>query len=336
MNLARTLCLFILASCTCLFGHAGESRSTTLAFSDPSKPGTLRIFVNHGDLRIEGVSSDNGTVTIESNVPSQNQGQPRADGLRVVSSASSFTVSEKDNVIQLDYGRDAVPLDNGTSFKIQVPHTTHIVASGSRGGDVVVKAISGDVDIRIMNQTVRLEGLSGGALVESMNGDVTASFSQIAADHPISLLTLNGEISVRLPENARANVRFRTQNGTILTDFDEDTFVTKVQSGPDRDAHLTAAHAQLAEQDARNAEQARKQAQTLAQDAHRRAREAAAGTNSLAPLPPIAIPQVPELPRLPSIPAIVGGKVITGTLNGGGPEIQIATMNGDIIVRKNP
>jgi len=31
---------------------------------------------------------------------------------------------------------------------------------------------------------------------------------------------------------------------------------------------------------------------------------------------------------------MAGGKVVSGTLNGGGSDIQIATMNGDIVVRK--
>jgi len=34
------------------------------------------------------------------------------------------------------------------------------------------------------------------------------------------------------------------------------------------------------------------------------------------------------------LPALSGGKVVSGTLNGGGPEIQIATMNGTITLRK--
>ncbi len=31
---------------------------------------------------------------------------------------------------------------------------------------------------------------------------------------------------------------------------------------------------------------------------------------------------------------MAGGKVINGTLNGGGVDLQVATMNGDIVVRK--
>jgi hypothetical protein len=40
------------------------------------------------------------------------------------------------------------------------------------------------------------------------------------------------------------------------------------------------------------------------------------------------------MPFPPVMPSISGGKVVSGTLNGGGPEIQIATMNGTITLRK--
>jgi hypothetical protein len=50
----------------------------------------------------------------------------------------------------------------------------------------------------------------------------------------------------------------------------------------------------------------------------------ARGAPGRAPIPPIP----------PILPSISGGKVVSGTLNGGGPEIQIATMNGTITLRK--
>jgi hypothetical protein len=34
------------------------------------------------------------------------------------------------------------------------------------------------------------------------------------------------------------------------------------------------------------------------------------------------------------MPTITGGKMVTGTLNGGGPEISVSTMNGDVVLRK--
>ena len=40
------------------------------------------------------------------------------------------------------------------------------------------------------------------------------------------------------------------------------------------------------------------------------------------------------MPPMPPLPPMTGGKIVTGTLNGGGPEIRITTMNGDVTLRK--
>jgi hypothetical protein len=47
----------------------------------------------------------------------------------------------------------------------------------------------------------------------------------------------------------------------------------------------------------------------------------------------MAVPPVPPVPPVPAIPTITGGKLVTGALNGGGPEISVATMNGDVTLR---
>jgi hypothetical protein len=37
---------------------------------------------------------------------------------------------------------------------------------------------------------------------------------------------------------------------------------------------------------------------------------------------------------LPPLPPITGGKLVTGTLNGGGIDIKVSTMNGEITLRQ--
>jgi hypothetical protein len=61
-----------------------------------------------------------------------------------------------------------------------------------------------------------------------------------------------------------------------------------------------------------------------ARDGAQAARDAAdaAGT----PMPPLA--------PTPPLPPMTGGKIVSGTLNGGGPEIRVTTMNGDVTLRK--
>jgi len=69
---------------------------------------------------------------------------------------------------------------------------------------------------------VKLDNISGGALVETMNGEITAHILELRDGKPLSFASMNAsEVALHLPAEAKANIRLRTQNGTILTDFDE-------------------------------------------------------------------------------------------------------------------
>ncbi len=206
-----------------------------------------------------------------------------------------------------------------------------MVVNTAYGGDVEIKNIDGDVEVKNLNGQIRLIGLAGGALIESMNGEIEASFSSLAPEKPLSFTSMNEEILVRLPAKAGASVRFRTQNGSILTDFDEDAFKTKtepmVPSTSRRDHSRTSAEMAEVARTAANA------ARAVAAEVRAAVQESTQGGPGEARVEKSA-PRPPRAPRPPSIPALVGGKVVSGTLNGGGPEIQVATMNGDIVVRK--
>jgi len=205
---------------------------------------------------------------------------------------------------------------------------------------------------------VKLTDLGGGAIVETMNGEITASFAALPDKKPVSFSSMNGEVKLRVPADARANVRFRTHNGAILTDFADDVLKTKSEDlgrtdwGTVAGQHIAMA-AQIGSQVGREvAQMAREAASDVKSavhaaeaEAHDRAEEAkdraadlaekSTGEVPAAPKPPRP-PHAPRPPRPPSIPAIAGGKVVSGTLNGGGIEIQVTTMYGNITLRKQP
>jgi hypothetical protein len=155
---------------------------------------------------------------------------------------------------------------------------------------------------------------------------------------------MNGEVVIRIPADAKANVRLRSQNGSILTDFDEKALVTKTESvarpprkprtaGPKQpdptsndsdfkgDIH-DAVHevVKAGVEVVRQTADAMREASQAAQEAMR---ESAEENGMKSPFPP-----------RPALPPMTGGKIVTGTLNEGGPEIQAATMNGDVTLRK--
>src|SRR5690606_24185431 len=174
--------------------------------------------------------------------------------------------------------------------------------------------------------------ISGGALVETINGEIEAHIAALQAGKPLSFTSMNGEIAIHVPAVAQANVRLRTQNGAILTDFDEKTLVTATENLIGPSSSPTSVHFSedadikivMREAIRAGAEAAREAAQAMreaAQAAREAAAEARAGQDS----------SVPPLPPMPPVPPMTGGKLVSGALNGGGnTEIYAAAMNGDV------
>ncbi len=315
---------------------------THLKFSDPAKPGKLRLRVMWGDITVTG--ADTSDVTIVSNIKNKQQSAaPKAGGLRRLDSETTYTATEKDNVITIELGGDSPDASSGATLSVTTPRNTSVVIENTFGGSVDVKNIEGDADIRSLNGEVTLDQIAGSALVETMNGEIHATFVKVTEGKPLSFTSMNGEVDVRIPADTKANVRLRTQNGAVLTDFDEKALITKTEpvrgrigkrihvsthSGDKSDGFDWHDDIRDAVREATQAGmEAAREAAVAAREAAQAAREGVAearGTPAPAPLPPIP----------PVLPSISGGKVVSGTLNGGGPEIQIATMNGTITLRK--
>lgn len=343
MTTSRLFRSFVLAALLALSFFAAAraaEETTTIAFSDPEKPGTLKINLASGELRIQGADTKEIAVRSEARAT----GRPvRKDGLRVLSSASSYSLAEKDNVVTLN-GTDG--FSRGADFQLTVPRGTSVVVRSSFGGDVQCSGIEGDIEIHSLNGEVTLNDVTGGAVVETTNGEIHASIRTLAVNRPLSFTSMNGEVVLRVPADTKANVRLRTQNGSVLTDFDDTALITKTENTPrpgrNRGGRLLPPEAAEAIRNAaRVAAEVSREAAEAAREGLEAAREAAgrARNDDAADGPGVPVPPLPPTPPLapvppPPLPTITGGKLVTGTLNGGGPEINVATLNGDVTLRK--
>lgn len=323
-----------------LRGLAADSTTASVSFADPSKPCLLKVYVSNGDLTVHpGDSASQVTVTSTAK-PSEDPTQ-RKDGLRVLSASSSgFTLKVEGNVATLDYGRESWPHDGGAKFDIAVPKSTNLEIQNGWGGSVALDRLSGDVAVKALNCGVKGTGLAGGLSVETMNGGIHVAFSALSKEHPISISSMNGAVVVRVPADAKAQVRFRTHNGSILTDFSDAALKTTSQNlGETGWASVVSQNAVVAAHVAGEvgreiAERAREMGEQM-REAARQAAEAqdAGAAKGTQPPIPAAHPRAPMPPLPPNIPAIAGGKVVSGDLNGGGVLLQVTTMNGDITLR---
>ena len=352
MNTSRLLPSSLLATAMVVMlltaARADENETATVKFSDPAKPGTLRVNVANGDIHIRG--ADTAEVSVTTDLKPETPAL-RQDGLRVLTSSSSYSLSEKENVVTLSYGTEGWPT-NGGEFTITVPRSTVLVINSNFGGDVGIAGVTGNIEVKSLNGEVHLDDIDGAALVETMNGEIKATVHALHDGKPLSFTSMNGEVALHLPADAKANIRLRTHNGSILTDFDEKALVTKTESlrvtghrhashavvaGPvtaisgDSSPEVRAAVREAVQAGAQAAHEvavAIKEAAIAARDAERQADRERRDRDDDDDTP------VAPIPPLPPLPPMTGGKIVAGTLNGGGPEIRIATMNGDVTLRK--
>jgi hypothetical protein len=326
--------------------RADES-SSQIAFSDPAKPGTLKIRVWHGEVTVHGGDVKEIIVKSDSQDASPT---PRKDGLRVLSASAGFVLSEKDNVATLDYGADGWT-GGSADFDITVPRSTSITVANSAHGNFECNDIAGDIDVRTMSGDVSLGDISGGALVETMNGEINVHVKALTDGKPLSFTSMHGEISIHLPQDSKANVRFRTHRGVILTNFDDKSLVTKTEVSSrttrivkikvdkdDEPAEPVGAVKAVPAKRADSDSDAGSDWHAEVRDSIRDAAEAAADAAREAAdaLHEGLMEAHAELGgNMPPLPPMTGGKVISGKLNGGGVEIQAATLNGDILLKKS-
>jgi hypothetical protein len=327
-----------------------DETSSQIAFSDPSAPGTLKVRVWHGQVTIHGADVKEISVKSESASASPT---PRKDGMRVLSASAGFVLSEKGNVASLEYGADGWT-GGSADFDITVPRQTSIVVANSAHGDFECSDISGDIDVRTMSGDVKLNEVSGGALVETMNGDVDVVVKSLPASKPLSFTSMHGQITIRVPGTSKANIRFRTHRGVILTNFDDKELATKTEvskraprapkapspdsapavaapASPADTVHIAAVKSSGSEsEDGDWHAEVRDSIREAANEAAIAAREAAEAIHEGLAEFHVQYTGGP----LPPLPPMTGGKVVAGTLNGGGVEIQAATLNGDIILKK--
>jgi hypothetical protein len=137
---------------------------------------------------------------------------------QLTGTTSGLEIEENDNVVEIR----TESWKAATDLVIQVPVATSLEIRSSMDGAVVVEGVSGEIDINNINGPVTLKNVSGNTLVHTMNGDIDVVLARVAADKPLSFSSMSGDIDVTLPADVKANLKMKTDQGEVYTDFDID------------------------------------------------------------------------------------------------------------------
>jgi hypothetical protein len=191
----------------------------SVPFSDPGRPGRLNASVMTGSITVRGYNGREVVITssARSGRRSNRSAPAEAGGLRRIDlTTSGLSVEEENNVMNIR----ASQMNRGVDIEIQVPARTSLKLQTMNDGVLTVENVEGEIELSNHNGNIVANNLSGSVVANSHNGDVTVSMRQMTAQKSMSFLSYNGKVDVTLPADTKANLKMRTDNGDIYSDFD--------------------------------------------------------------------------------------------------------------------
>jgi len=188
-----------------------------VAFSDPSRPGLLKVSLFQGGINIKG--SDGKEVIVEAKgrrgLPPRKSSDESAGLRRLDQPNPGLTIEENNNEMTIgsSWGNWHGDLD------IQVPSKTNLKLN-TMNGSLIVEGVEGDIEVTNTNGGVQLTDVSGSVVAHSVNGQIKANLRSVTPQKPMAFTTLNGTIDVTFPADIKANLKMRSDNGGVYTDFD--------------------------------------------------------------------------------------------------------------------
>ena len=265
----RTIALLL----TIVASGWAQDNPITVPFSDASRPGTLRVNVMSGTLSVKAYNGKDVIVQTKarpsSSGRSRSQREAESQGLRRLEAVSNgLNIEEENNVMTITANRM-----NSSELEIQVPTRTNLKLAMTNGDNMVIEGVDGDIEASNQNGNLSLTDVAGSVVAHSTNGNVIATMKRVGAQKPMSFTSMNGKVDVTLPSDTKANLKLRTDNGDVWTDFE-------VQIKP-------------------------------------------------------STPSPSETPRREGGRLVVRvDRSIIGAINGGGPDFEIRSFNGNVYIRK--
>lgn len=184
-----------------LFTPSSLAQETKIEFPDEGRPRTLKAEILNGRITVRGYSGKEAIVQMSDSGPSSRE--------------PAFSITSQNNVITISGG-----MRRSANLTIQVPVETALQLRCTNCNELRVENVNGEIDVSTTNGAIRLMNVSGSILAYTLNQSITAVVDQLDSTKPSSFSSMNGTIDCTFPADLKANVRLRTENGRVHTDFD--------------------------------------------------------------------------------------------------------------------
>lgn len=209
-----------------LTSSAGAQARDTWTWTEALRPGqVLEIKGVNGSIQAVGASG--GQASVEA-TKTANRDDPDEVEMVVVRRPDGFTICalyptprrarQPNECAAGDGGRNSVNNnDVRVDFTVRVPRGVKLIARTVNGG-ITANDLTGEVDGHTVNGSVHLT-TSGVARASTVNGSIEVDLGRAIWEDLLEFETVNGSITVTLPEDTNAEVNASTVTGSISSDF---------------------------------------------------------------------------------------------------------------------
>jgi hypothetical protein len=223
MKIVTAFVLTLILSGQAMAQQAAETKEQLVVpLSEPGKPFKLNVGLITGSIKVVGYEGKDVVIDVTGEDKRKRSGSSeKSGGMKRITAGNGLDVSaeEKDNAVRIHTGA----LNSGINLVIKVPMSeVKMKVSTINDGDIVISNVSGEIEASNTNGDVTLTGISGSAVANTTNGDIKVSFKTIDAKAAMAFTSFNGAVDVTFPATLKANVKLKSDQGDIYSDFDID------------------------------------------------------------------------------------------------------------------
>ena len=200
----------------------GQPETITVPLSRPGEPISMRIDIL--SARIEVIGEERKDVALTVTLSGGRRKIVTPSGAKTLAGGGgALEINERDNRVSIE--SDGPP--NPITIVARVPRRAKLDLSTVNEGEIIVRDIVGDLQLENTNGPITATNINGSVIAETVNAPIVLGLSTVASGGATSVSSLNGDITVRLPAKAMAELHLDSGRGEIVSDFELDVKPSK-------------------------------------------------------------------------------------------------------------
>ena len=202
-----------------LRAQTGVKEQLVVPLSEPGKPYKVTVHVLNGSIKVVGYEGKDIVIDVFGDSTHKHREDGETSGsMHRIGGGSGLEISaqENDNMVTVNGGLSKL---SGVSLKIP-SNLASLKLNAVNDGNITVSNVSGELEINNVNGSITVRDVSGSVVANTVNGPVVVTFKSVDAKAPMAFSTLNGNVDVTFPADFKSNVKLRTDQGGVFTDYE--------------------------------------------------------------------------------------------------------------------